>query len=70
MNRPHVTFTATQQALHLLCTLSYLGAAIDTGGQVSELHLNSLMEGTLALLDTLGGFEEIVAQHLHLLTAP
>ncbi len=55
------SIAATGLASHLLVTLLYLSRAVENGGQVSELHLASLIESAAELLQEVGGFEDVLA---------
>lgn len=61
MNEPGVRARAL--ASRLLIGLTCLSRAVSDGGAVSELHLLSLFEDTAALLDELGGFDDVLGPY-------
>ena len=50
------------RARAILGSLRYLMQAVDRGGQVSFFHLEALHRDVAALLEELGGFEEVLSE--------
>lgn len=59
---PHTRATE-EQAGRLLFTLHYLLRAVRNGGQVSELHLGEALDGAVALLAEVGGFDAVLGRY-------